>query len=391
MREHATALSPSAALPAEGNAPDPVLPRYGQSTLADLLPSIAARLGVRGCDDVLGLPAARSWVVLLVDGLGEHALDEHADAAPYLASLRAGRPSLTACVPSTTATSITSLGTGLVPGRHGVVGYTSRIPGTLSLLNALTWDATVDPAEWQPHPSVFERLRESGRQATVVSRGSFEGSGLTLVSQRGSEYAAVDSAWERVGVVAELADTPSSLTYAYESRLDQTGHKHGSAAPEWVDALRRIDREAAALSEALPLDTGLVVTGDHGFVDVPVDRRIDADAAELAEGVVLLGGEARFRHLWTEAGATGDVVAAWRATCGDRAWVATREEAEAAGWFGPVDPAVRPRIGEVLVAARGTAAVVTPSRFPLETRMVGFHGSLTAAEMNVPLLVDVIG
>ncbi|MDQ3664860.1 MAG: alkaline phosphatase family protein [Actinomycetota bacterium] len=372
------------------SAPDPVLPRYGRSTLADLLPSIAARLGVPGCDDVLGLPAARSWVVLLIDGLGEHALDEHADAVPHLASLRGGPP-LTACVPSTTATSITSLGTGLVPGRHGVVGYTSRIPGTLSLLNALTWDATVDPAEWQPHPSVFERVAKSGGRASVVSRASFEGSGLTLASQRGSTYVAVESAWERIGVVADLAETPGSLTYAYESRLDKTGHKHGCSSPGWVEALRRIDQEAAALREALPPGTGLVVTGDHGFVDVPADHRVDADAGELAEGVVLLGGEARFRHLWTVAGATDDVVAAWRAGCGNRAWVVTREEAESAGWFGPVDADVRPRIGEVLVAARGTAAVVTPSRFPRESEMVGFHGSLTAEEMNVPLLVDVVG
>jgi hypothetical protein len=156
--------------------------------------------------------------------------------------------------------------------------------------------------------------------------------------------------------------------------------------------LRRLDGEARSLREALPGDTALVVTGDHGMVDVPDTDRIDVDAvAELSDGVVLLGGEARFRHVYTSAGAANDVAAAWRAVLGDRAWVCTRDEAEAADWFGPVDDRVRPRLGDVVVAARGTNAAVAKRRFPVEAQMRGFHGSLTAAEMYVPLLVDVVG
>jgi len=376
--------------PAAEPRPDLVLPAYGRRSLVELLPSVAAACGVPGYEDVLGLPPAGRWVVLLVDGLGAELLDAHAAAAPYLAGLR-GRPPLTATVPSTTAASITTLGTGLPPGRHGVVGYTCRIPGTLSLLNALTWDDRVDPREWQPHPTVFGRVRARGAAATVVSRSSFVGSGLTLVSQRGAAYVGADSAWERIDCVAEAAEMPGSLTYTYDSRLDHTGHEHGCESADWLDALRRIDTEAAALRAALPDDTGLVVTGDHGMLDVPDDERCDADTRPcLRDGVVLLGGEARFRHLWTETGAVDDVVATWREVLGERAWVVTRDEAEAAGWFGPVDAAVRPRIGEVLVASRGRSAVVASRQFAVETRMRGFHGSLTAAEMYVPLLVDVV-
>lgn len=377
----------------DASGDDPVLPAYGCSSLAELLPAVAARCGTPGYTDQLDLPAAASWVVLLVDGLGAQLLDQHAADAPYLASLR-GRPLLTSGVPSTTATSITSLGTGLVPGRHGVVGYTSRIPGTLTLLNALTWAGPVDPVdpvEWQPHRTVFGAMRAAGSVASVVSRASFLGSGLTSVSQRGALYVGADSAWERIEYAAEAAKQPASLTYTYEARLDHTGHELGCRSAEWLTALRRIDDEAQALRAALPAGTGLVVTGDHGMTDVPDDDRIDADTEPgLRDGVVLLGGEGRFRHLWTVAGATEDVTATWRAVCGDRAWVLTREEAEAAGWFGPVDVAVRPRIGEVLVASRGTSAVLASQQFPREARMRGFHGSLSPAEMLVPLLVDVV-
>ncbi|CAN5852083.1 alkaline phosphatase family protein [soil metagenome] len=372
---------------------EPVLPAHDRRTIAELLPAIAARCGVPEFDDVLGLPAATSWVVMLLDGLGAELLDEHPDEAPYLAGLRtAERPPMTACVPSTTASSITSLGTGLPPGRHGVVGYTARIPGTGALLNALTWDAAVDPTQWQPHPTVFGRMRAFGAAATVVSRSTFVGSGLTRISQRGADYVEANSAWERIGCVSDAAEIPGSLTYTYSSRLDHAGHEHGCGSEQWRQALRRLDGEARSLREALPGGTALVVTGDHGMVDVPDADRIDVDAVpELSDGLVLLGGEARFRHVYTAAGATDDVAGAWREVLGDRAWVYTRDQAEAAGWFGPVDAAVRPRLGDVLVAMRGTSAAIANSRFPVEAKMRGFHGSLTAAEMYVPLLVDVVG
>ncbi len=375
-------------------SPDPVLPAHGRSTLAELLPSIAAGCGLGGFDDVLALPPARSWVVMLIDGLGADLLDAHEEDAPYLAGLRSGaHPPLTACVPSTTASSITTLGTGLPPGRHGVVGYTSRIPGTVSLLNALTWnaDVDVDPTQWQPHPTVFGKMASAGAQATVVSRSSFVGSGLTRVSQRGAAYVEADSAWERIGCAADAADTPASLTYTYSSRLDHAGHEHGWQSEQWRKALRRLDDEAQALRAALPDGTGLVVTGDHGMVDVPDSERFDVDCADaLDDGVVLLGGEARFRHVYTAAGATADVAATWAEVLGGRVWVRTREQAEDECWFGAVDGPVRARIGDVLVASRGVSALVASRRFPVEARMRGFHGSLTAAEMYVPLLVDVV-
>jgi hypothetical protein len=243
---------------------------------------------------------------------------------------------------------------------------------------------------------MFTRIAAAGVEATVVSRGSFRGSGLTQVSQRGASYVASDTPWERVEDVADVVAVAArsgrrSVTYTYESQLDHSGHQDGCRSDRWVEVLRAVDADALALRAELPPGTVLVVTGDHGMVDVPDDDRLDADTdADLRDGVVLLGGEARFRQLWTAGGATGSVAACWRERCGDRAWVVTRDEAEAAGWFGVVDDAVRPRIGDVLVASRGTFAVLASEQFSVETRMRGFHGSLTAAEMYVPLLVDVV-
>ncbi len=188
--------------------------------------------------------------------------------------------------------------------------------------------------------------------------------------------------------VAASAHGPS-LTYLYDGDLDFTGHRHGVASTSWQLQLAMIDAEAEQLREALPGDVRIVVVADHGMVDSPASARLDVDDhPELPDGVVLLGGEARFRHVYCRGGAVDDVLASWRATLGDRAEVLTRDDAVARGWFGTLTPGVRPRLGDVMVAARGDFSVMSSSAFPYEARLIGLHGSLTSAEMLIPVLVE---
>src|SRR2546429_4394494 len=96
------------------------------------------------------------------------------------------------------------------------------------------------------------------------------------------------------------------------------------------------------------------------MVGVPQEHRLDFDTTPaLREGVRLLAGEPRARYVYPEPGATGDVLATWTALLGDRAWIASRDEAIEAGWFGgTVTDRARDRIGELVVAARTDVAVV---------------------------------
>jgi hypothetical protein len=378
---------------AEAGFVEPAYDGRGVPSLGDVLPAAAHALGV----DVgfhttsLVLPQAAAYVVFLVDGLGHELVAEHPGDAPFLHELLLEGPGSggTCAVPSTTATSLTSLGTALSPGQHGVVGFTARVPGTDTLLNALFWDKEVDPLEWQPHPTAFGRLQAAGVQTTVVSKREFAGSGLTVAGQRGAAYVGADRVGERLAaVVAATAATPS-LTYVYDGDLDWTGHRYGVDSPQWRAQLSAADSAVEQLREALPAEVRLVVVADHGMVDSPPEARIDVDTVPvLREGVRLLGGEARFRHLYCASGAVDDVVATWRAELGPRAEVLSRDEAVARGWFGPVDSPVRPRLGDVVVAARGDAAVMSSVDFPYENRLVGLHGSLTAREMRIPILVS---
>lgn len=373
--------------------PEFVAPAYGDRSLGDVVPAVGRALGVPEAavgpfPSGLVLPEAPSYVVFLVDGLGAEQLRRHAHAAPFLASLLERSAPGTAGVPSTTATSLTSLGTGLTPGTHGLVGFTSRIPGTDRLLNALFWDASVDPVEWQPHRTAFARMAAAGVATTTVNQRSFRDSGLTVAGHRGAEFVGADRAGERIAAVVEAAWARPSLTYCYDADLDWTGHKYGVASTPWLQQLAMIDAEAERLREALPEETRLVVVADHGMVDSPPERRIDADeVGELREGVVLIGGEARFRHLYCARGAVPDVEVTWREHLGDRACVVSREEAQRLGWFGDIDARVLPRIGDVLVACREDWSVMLGEQFPYETGLVGLHGSLTPAEMLIPILL----
>lgn len=365
-----------------------VVPRYGEESLADVLPAVVGALGVPGEQDALGLPPARRYCVFLVDGLGWNLLRAHPAEAPFLNSLR-GR-AITVGVPTTTATSLTSFGTGLPPGRHGVLGYTTRKPGEASvLLNALKWDSSVDPRAYQPHPTVFERAARAGIAVTVLGKRQFRNSGLTLLGLRGANFLGADSLGERVAYAASALERDRSLVYVYDSDLDFTGHQAGCAAPAWRHQLVMIDRFAEELSAAMPPGAVLIVTADHGMVDVESAKRIDVDdLPALRDGVTLVAGEARFRHVYAADGAATDVLAAWRSVLGDRAAVRSREHAVAEGWFGGVESRVLDRIGDVVAAVNGDCAVERRSVFPIEAKLVGLHGAMTADEMLVPLLTD---
>lgn len=368
---------------------DPAIPGYDEHWLGAVLPGVAASLGEWFDLPAVPLPAAERVCLVLVDGLGLQLLIENASTAPFLDSLRTeGGRALRCGVPSTTATSLSSLGTGLPPGEHGLVGYEVLDPDRGVLLNELRWDDAVDPLRWQPYPTIFQRLTH--RRVTSTGNPEFEGSGFNAAALRGSRFVGAKRLDERVELARQTLAEPG-LFYLYWGGLDAVGHAEGCRTPQWRDELGRVDAELRRLADGLPAGTLLLVTADHGMVDVPHADRIDlADRPALCQDVRLLAGEPRFVQAHCEPGTAAAVARRWEDAFGDRAWVRTREEAIAAGWFGPVDDRVRPRIGEVLVAARDSFALVD-SRVtrPHVLSLIGQHGSLTEAELSIPLLVAV--
>lgn len=334
---------------------------------------------------------ARSAIVFVVDGLGSHNLAERRGHARFLGSAGTRRDVARTVFPSTTAAALTSMLTGVDPGEHGIVGYRTRIPGTNVAANQLHgWETDgLDPSTWQRSRPLLEIEAERGRPCFVVSRPDYTGTGFTEATLRGAEFVSATDVRERTAIAAGLAARhPGALVYLYAPDLDTAGHRDGWESERWTDALERVDAAARDLDAAIDRTTGVIVTADHGMVDVPARKHVLLTHGDpLVEGVDIVGGEPRMLHLYTAQGEEDAVAARWREREESRAWVLTRDEAITAGLFGPVAPVVRERIGDVLIAARGRFAYYDDRESDKRPqRMVGQHGSLTDEERTVPLL-----
>ncbi|CAL8897568.1 Alkaline phosphatase family protein [Kocuria varians] len=369
----------------------PAAPRYGSRSVGEVMTSAAAALGVPGFENALSLPAAQRFVVVLVDGLGSRLLSQVRGYAPTLRSAQS-LGELDAAFPSTTSVSLSCLGTGRTPGRHGMLGYDVLDPDTDRVVNMLgNWPASLDPLAWQPGATVLERTAQHVDTVTVSSP-RFESSALTRAVLRGGRFVGAQGVHARTArALEQLKEGRRGLVYFYWDDLDKTGHKQGWRSDAWLHALEELDSALKRLVTRLPANTRVVLTADHGMVDVALEGRIDVSAVpELMRGVRNTAGEPRAVQLHLEPGVSPeDVVGRWREHFGDAVWLATRDELVGSGHFGPdPEPAMLARAGDVWVLAREDIALYDVARQgtrPLA--MVGQHGSLTEQERAVPALL----
>jgi hypothetical protein len=358
--------------------------RARRVSLADVLPNCLSAL--RSQRGSLNLAPVSHAVVLLADGLGMTALEARSGHARTFASRLATDAPISSVFPTTTAAALATLATGQLAGRHGLVGYSVLDAANDRVVNQLTgWDDDAMTADWQRLPTLFQQADATGLTSIAIGPARYAESGFTRAVLRGADYRAGASIADRLARAHEALAGPPALIYVYVPELDTASHAHGLESPNWVNALEELDAAVGRFAPQLGLSHGLLVTADHGVIDVPHSAQIVV-APELLRGVRHVAGEPRGLQLHLEAGESAEGHAErWRATEGSRAWVATRAEAIEAGWFGEVDPEVLPRIGDVLVAARKRVAYyVDPD--DRGRKMIGQHGSLSPDELTIPLL-----
>jgi len=358
--------------------------RARRVSLADVLPNCLSALGSRRGS--LNLPAVSHAVVLLADGLGLSALEARAGHARTFASRLGTDAAISSVFPTTTAAALATLATGELAGQHGLVGYSVLDAANDRVVNQLTgWDDDAMTADWQRVPTLFQKADSVGVTSVAIGPARYAESGFTRAVLRGAEYRAGASIADRLARAHEALAGPPTLIYVYVPELDTASHAHGLESPNWVNALEELDAAVGRFAPRLGPRHGLLVTADHGVIDVPHDAQIVV-APELLEGVRHVAGEPRCLQLHLEPGESADEHAErWRASEGSRAWIATRAEAVAAGWFGEVAPEVLPRIGDLLVAARTRVAYYADPD-DRGRKMIGQHGSLSPDELTIPLL-----
>ena len=369
----------------------PAVPRDAIS-LADVVQSCFS--AVLGAPNRLELAPVQQGIVVLIDGLGVEALRARAGHARVLSAAMSQRSIIHSGFPTTTAAAIATLTTGTPPGQHGLVGYSVLDAAHSRVVNQLTgWDDRLDPLTWQRVATIFERAAEVGVSSAAIGPERFRGSGYTKAVLRGAKYQGAARIADRMLQAAELAATGSAaLSYVYVPELDIASHAHGWQSRAWIEALEETDAALGRLKAEIGPTTGLLVTADHGVLDVERRSHVLFDSvAALVDGLSFVAGDPRCLQLHIESDASAAVrerlLDAWRVSESSRAWVVSRDEAITAGWFGDVDNAVRPRIGDIVVAARKNIAYYD-SRDTVSTAqsMIGQHGSWSAAETRIPLL-----
>ncbi|MGE3621656.1 MAG: alkaline phosphatase family protein [Acidimicrobiia bacterium] len=363
--------------------PEPLIPDYGGACICNVVPALLSPAGPP--PPWLPAPAhdAERVVLLVVDGLGWEQLEARRHLVPTLAAM-AGGPICTV-VPSTTATALTSISTGLPPGEHGVVGY--RILEHGEVLNVLRWTTPTGDARASIPPTRLQSTAPFlGQRPPIVTRAEFVSTGFTLAHLDGVRFTGYRTLGTLVAEVTRLARRGEPFLYAYYEGLDKVSHEYG-LGPQYDEELRWIDHLVARLLESLPAGTTVVLTADHGQVEVG-DEVLELPGEVLGH-VALQSGEGRFRWLHARPGRAEALHAAAEGLLGEHAWVRRREDVLADGWYGPkVTEAAAARLGDVLVAAHRDVAFSDPADTGPYV-LVGRHGSLTPAEMLVPLVADV--
>ena len=359
-----------------------MLPAYGGACLSSIVPALLS-----------SAPEARAWmpepvreasqvVLLVLDGLGWEQLQERTGLAPVLAGMDGGP--ITSVAPTTTATALTSISTGLPPAEHGVVGYRVRV-GDRDVLNVLRWHTAAGDARTMVEPESFQtRPAFAGTSPPVVTRAEFASTGFTAAHLAGARL----HGWRLPSAVPvevrRLLGAGEPFVYAYYDGIDKVAHDRGFG-PYYDAELAATDRLVGDLLSVLPEDAALVVTSDHGQVQVE-GAGIELPP-ELTRDVDLLSGEGRFRWLHARPGTAERLTATAHRLYDDVAWVRTLEEVLEHGWLGGRPTAqVAHRLGDVALVPFAPVAFLDPADTG-ESRLVCRHGSLTSAEALVPLLV----
>ena len=363
--------------------------------LSQVTPSIFSSLGLQSAVDHLSVgqsPMGRE-LLFLIDGFGFDTFATYADAMPTMSRM-INHGLIQTAFPSTTATSLATLTTGVMPGAHGMLGYTVQVPRSGGrLLNALKWDERVDPENWQPVETLFQRATAAGITVTHVAAKRYENSGFTRAVFRGANYKGANVVTDLISETKMALQATPSFVYLYVNDLDTAGHSDGVGSEKWIAALTMIDQMLSQLMKEVPKGTRIWVTSDHGMINVE-EKIIIGQDNPLLQGVSVIAGEPRARHVYLETdspSARTETASLWQQYLQDKALVLTRENAISSNLFGTeVTPDAYDRMGEIIAIARGGVVLLDADRADKEGAMVGHHGSDSDIESQVGLLTSTL-
>jgi hypothetical protein len=352
--------------------------------LSDVFSSALASVIGSG-QNQLRLSKVNHAVVILVDGLGYENLGESKGYARFLGSKL--DQSIRCEFPSTTATSLTGLATGMRSNHHGVIGYSVYDRGTATSMNLLTgWESTADASTFKKAQTISESAQ--GVSIRVIGPGVYEGSGFTALTMPGAQYLAAETIEDRFSALTKI-DSGKSLTYLYVPELDQLAHRFGVESVQWLNALEELDQQISKFASRIPSNMGLIVTADHGIIDVPNENHVYLESFDwYQQGVIQTAGDPRCNFVYLHENANGeDIKQKMIQEFGNRAFICDVDELRDSGWADWSSPELESYVPDLLIIWQSNA-VGYDRRIakPQHLKMIGQHGGISDRETRIPLI-----
>ena len=351
---------------------------------------LSAYLALSSSDNPLKLAQKKSYLVILVDGLGTANIRSAAGHAGFLNQKLISAKSLFSGFPATTSSSLTSLATGAANGSHAVLGhrvYDRAKSQNINFLNDLGLE--LDPREYQDLETISEQAAKNGVVVSTIGPSEYDKSGFTMATMPNATYIPAQSFQDRFTAAKKALSVPNSLTYLYFPELDQFAHRYGSNSKQWLNAIEELDSELNKFARSIPSTAGVTLTADHGVIDVEPARHIYLDEYECFSDLEQIGGDPRVSFLYfqesTDLASKLDEIAE---AIGNICDVVTIADLIAAGWLSKLSEQAK-RVAPDLVLLPKTDRVAYHRGFAKSRSllMVGQHGGMTQAEWEVPLIV----
>ena len=385
-----------------------VRPSPDRLNIVDLANAIAS---IGGAQDVSHSPGAATVtdligpadhiVFVIVDGLGLNVVDaDH--GADFLAAHVVAE--LMTVFPSSTPTVLTSYATGRWPASHGVPSwylYLNEIDAIATIIHYSRRGDDKDlgrlgltPDQAYPTPSLASKMAWS---TFAVVPEKIADTPFSLFC-RGYPQSYGRYGYERLEDAAEAvlkrlreARGPS-FTNLYIPHVDSASHGYGIGHDATRQVIASVNSLLEQVSAHLPPNAAIVVSADHGLIDVA------ANAHEIEPDDELVGylehepwGTSPSVMLQVRENRAVEFDARFRERFGEDFYLLPTDEALELELFGPgpVSPVTRRRMGNYLALSAGSSAIHynyhgTRERGP---RKVADHGGLTPDEMIVPLVV----
>lgn len=346
---------------------------------------LSAEASVLGERNAMNLPRVASSIVVMIDGLGFENLK---DSKLGFMRRSLSETDFAHCgFPSTTASSIASFATGLDASSHGLIGYSIYDRSINELVNLLTGLDRFSILDYFKGSPLSETSRVSMHAVTLAA---YENSGFTRATMHGAKHHFEAEIADRFDVALRLTrEEPGCLVYLYIPELDKEAHRSGVNSSQWRDVFDSIERAVHMLAAKVGSEVGVIVTADHGVVDVPQINHVYLDEMPYLEGQLLsVSGDPRAPFIYlTETANAPEIASLLSERFGDTAAVVTPEHLVQMNYWNPLILDEVDLMPDLVILALDDIAIFHRAfAKPASLRVIGQHGSITERETKVPTM-----